>query len=548
MTIKELAGQNRATVITVILLSAFLNTLVLSGSTYMMLVYDMVIPSRNPVSLIGLLIMLIVAYAFQAGFDLLRSDLLRRAVADIYSRYSRRAYLLSQSGVTADGDPVKDLETIRAYLYGPGPTGLIDMPWMALYLGILFMLHIWLGLTAAAGIAVLIGLAWLTNDRMKKPTAEATAVALARQKLLEETRAQSHSILSLGMRDRIADFWEQNTDRHLTVQQRLATIGMSLSGISRTFRLLLQSLILTVGALLVINDKATGGIIFASSIIGARALVPIETVIATWKQALSARLAWARISKLPDDDLRKISLPVPGQSLEVSDLTIAIPGRKDPVLNNVRFRVKAGDVLAVVGPSAAGKTTLLRSLAGQLTSAHGAIRLDGASLDQWDMNDLGGHLGYLPQDPSFLSGSVFQNISRFDPEATSEKVIAAATAAGVHDMIVRMQDGYNALMKPNSLNQSGGQRQRISLARALYGDPFLVLLDEPNSNLDTEGEMALAAAIEALRERGAITIIASHRPAILHVATHVLVLRDGAVQAFGPKKDILPKIIGKNAA
>lgn len=544
MDAKTLANESRATIATVILLSAFLNILVLSGSIYMMLVYDMVIPSRNPVSLIGLLAILLVAYAFQTGFDLLRADLLRKAAADIYARFTRPAYLAS---ATAEGDPVSDLETVRSYISGPGPAGIIDLPWMILYLGILFMLHVWLGVTALVGITILLGLSWLTNERMQKPSKEATTVGYARSRFLEETRGQTSTLKSLGMRGRIADLWQNSTDTHLTVQQRLSSVAGNFSGLSKSFRMLLQSLILTVGALLVISDKATGGVIFASSIIGSRALAPMEATIASWKPMLAARKAWGRIRDLRSTDLRKMPLSAPERILEVDDLTVEIPGRKTPILSHIRFEATAGDVLAIVGPSAAGKTTLLRALAGQIPQAEQAVRLDGASLDQWDMDDLGRHLGYLPQDASFLSGTVSQNISRFEEDASPEMVRRASEAAGAHDMIVRMQDGYNALMAPQSASQSGGQRQRIGLARALYGDPFLVILDEPNSNLDADGENALGKAIEGLKARGAITVIASHRPAVLQAATHILVLRDGVIQAHGRKDDILPKLLGRAA-
>lgn len=541
----QLAQDLRPTIITVVFLSALLNLLVLAGSIYMMLVYDMVIPSRNPVSLVGLLAILLVAYAFQTGFDLLRSDLLRRAAADIYARYTKAAYLTAP---TSEGDPVADLDTVRSYISGPGPGGIVDLPWMVLYLAVLFMIHIWIGVTALAGILILIGLSWLTNDRMIKPTDEATTVGYARNRFLQETRGQADALTSLGMRGRVADLWQRSTDTHLGVQQRLSSVAGNFSGLSKSFRMLLQSLILTVGALLVISDKASGGVIFASSIISSRALAPMEATVASWKPMLAARKAWGRIKGLHSTDLRKMPLTAPTKSLEVEDLTFEVPGRKTPVLSGIRFQALAGDIVAVIGPSAAGKTTLLRALAGQITSVQQDVRLDGASLDQWEMDDLGRHLGYLSQDVAFLSGTVTQNISRFDEEPDPEVIRKAAEDAGAHDMIVRMHDGYNALMAPNGAGQSGGQRQRIGLARALYGDPFLIILDEPNSNLDAEGEAALGKALEGARARGAVTIIASHRPAIIQAATHILVLRDGVMQAHGRKEDILPKLLGRNAA
>lgn len=543
-----LSGQFRSAIITAILLSAFLNILVLSGSIYMMLVYDMIIPSRNSISLIGLLIMLIIAYVFQTGLDILRSELLRKTAANLYMQFNRPAYLASQSSENNENDFVKDLESVRSYLSGPGPGGLMDMPWMILYLFILFMLHVWIGITTLVGMIVLIGLAWLTNFQMQDPTEKANAVSNARSRFLGETRSQAGTIVSLGMRDRVSNLWHKSTETHLTVQQRLSSITGNLSGVSKTLRMLLQSLVITVGAILVITDQATGGILFASSIIASRALAPMEATIASWKPMLAARNAWDRVSKLNEEQAKKMSLPAPVKSLSVENLNLEIPGREIPVLKNLTFTANAGNVVAIIGPSAAGKTTLLKALAGQIPSVSHTVRLDGASLDQWNMDELGSHLGYLPQEASFLSGTISQNISRFIENADDDGIREAAEAAGAHEMIVHMQDGYNGMMSPYGAKQSGGQRQRIGLARALYGNPFLVLLDEPNSNLDAHGEQALAKAIAGVRKRGGITLVASHRPAVLEVSTHIMILQEGSIKAYGPREEILPKLRGKNIA
>ena len=508
----------------------------------------MIIPSRNSISLIGLLIMLIIAYVFQTGLDILRSELLRKTAANLYMQFNRPAYLASQSSDNGENDLVKDLESVRSYLSGPGPGGLMDMPWMILYLFILFMLHVWIGITTLTGMIVLIGLAWLTNFQMQDPTEKANAVSNARSRFLGETRSQAGTIVSLGMRDRVSNLWHKSTETHLTVQQRLSSITGNLSGVSKTLRMLLQSLVITVGAILVITDQATGGILFASSIIASRALAPMEATIASWKPMLAARNAWDRVSKLNGEQTKKMSLPTPVKSLSVVNLNLEIPDRETPVLKNLTFTANAGNVVAIIGPSAAGKTTLLKALAGQIPSVSHTVRLDGASLDQWNMDELGSHLGYLPQEASFLSGTISQNISRFIEDADDNGIREAAEAAGAHDMIVHMQDGYNGMMSPYGAKQSGGQRQRIGLARALYGNPFLVLLDEPNSNLDAHGEQALAKAITNVRKRGGITLVASHRPAVLEVSTHIMILQEGSIKAYGPREEILPKLRGKNIA
>ena len=539
-------GLNRTMIMVIVLLSAFHNLLVLSGSIYMMLIYDMVIPSGNGASLVGLLLILLVAYAFQSGFELLRSSMLRRIGRGVFEAYSERAFLRVQE--MKDEEPANDLERIRAYLSGPGPGALVDLPWTALYLLVLFLLHVWLGVVASIGVIVLTALAFMNDHRMKEPTEEGGMIAKERQAFLRETRLQSGPLSSLGMIPRMSSIWQERTSRHLDTQQHLAAVGGNLTGISKTFRMLLQSLILTVGALLVIDGQATGGIIIAGSIIGSRALAPIEAAISTWKPMKAAREAWTRTRALPDEVEAKMELPAPAEMLEVQGLEVTVEGRKDPILADIGLTLEKGQIVAIVGPSAAGKTTLLRALAGQIPEAHTTTRLDGASYDQWDIDRLGRHLGYLPQDPMFLTGTVSQNISRFDEDADAERITRAAKAAGVHDMILRMPDGYNARMSPIGPEQSGGQRQRIGLARAFYGDPFLILLDEPNSNLDGEGELSLGNALVEQAARGAIVIAASHRPAMLQVATHILVLAGGRIQAFGEREKIMPKLMKGRSA
>lgn len=546
----------RSAFLTVVLLSAMLNMLIIGGSLYMMLVYDSVLPSHSLSSLFGLLGLLILVYAFQGTFDAIRSRILADIAAAFDRRLSRRVqHAMSEAalkGMRLGGDgltPMRDLESVRSFLAGPGPATLIDLPWILFFIGILSILHFWVGLTALVGGALLVGLTLITNRVTKEPSSQLGAVSAYRGAQADANLRHVEVLTAMGMRGRMLDRWEQVNGYYLAAQNSIGRSVTTLGGISKIGRMLLQSLILTVGAILVIEGKASGGVIFASTILSGRALAPVDQAIANWRGLASARLGWLRLADLltrvsPAPEHQTV-LPKPTKDLRIEQLVVAVPGTQQIVVGGADFTLKAGDGLAIVGPSAAGKSSLARALIGLWAPVRGSVRLDGATLDQWDADTLGQSIGYLPQSVELLDGTVAENIARFEPNPSSDKVIAAAQAAGVHDMIVALPQGYETPVGQDGRSLSGGQQQRIGLARALYGDPFLVLLDEPNSNLDAEGDVALSHAILGIRARGGIVVLVAHRPAALNHINYVLVMQNGRMQAVGPRDEILQQITGR---
>ncbi|MBA4044316.1 MAG: type I secretion system permease/ATPase [Erythrobacter sp.] len=557
--LRSALDRSKSALITVAWLSAIINVLLLGGPIYMMLVYDSVLPSGSTATLFGLLAMVAMVYGFQALFDWLRLRILADVGAALDARMTGRVHrvvsdlALRSSPKGDDGlTALRDLDAVRGFLSSPGPCALIDLPWMILFLALLTVLHVWLGVTALAGALVLAALTVLNDRLTRAPSEKATYARAMLAKLAQDNRRHIEVIRALGMGERVYDHWHAAHAGFNAAQDQLTRIASVLSGASRIFRLFLQSLVLTVGALLYLVGEASAGIIFASSILAARALAPIDQAIAHWGGFQAARQGWARLDRLlaevPDDAAPSTALPAPTRSLQVESLAAVPPGANRAVIEGVSFTLEAGDGLGIIGPSAAGKTTLVRMLVGLWQPAAGAVRLDGASLDQWDPDDLGQHLGYLPQQVELFDATIAQNIARLAPGAPSDAVIAAAQAAGVHDMVVRLPEGYDTQVGNNGSQLSAGQRQRIGLARALYGDPFLVVLDEPNSNLDAEGEAALDAAIAAIRARGGIVALVAHRPAALRHVNKVLVLQNGRMAAFGDRDAVLGEMLQPNAA
>jgi ATP-binding cassette subfamily C protein len=449
--------------------------------------------------------------------------------------------------VRGDGlQPVRDLDQIRGFLSGLGPTALFDLPWMPVYLGIVYVMHPWLGMLGAAGALVLIVLTILTEARSRAPTREAAETGAMRQALGEAIRRNAEAIRALGMGARLSGHWSRLNERHLSHQVTASDVVGGYGSITKVLRMVLQSAVLGLGAYLVIVNQATPGVMIAASILVSRALAPIEIAIANWRGFIAARQSWERLGKvLPlvpaDDDV--LALPKPKDSLAVEGLWVAAPGQQPHILQNVSLTLKAGAGLGIIGPSASGKSTLARAMVGAWAAQRGVVRLDGSALDQWPPEVLGRHVGYLPQDIELFAGTVAQNIARFDPEASSDTVLAAARQAGVHDLIAHLPNGYETEIGEGGSALSAGQRQRVALARALCGDPFLVVLDEPNSNLDAAGDTALTAAVSSVRARGGIIVVIAHRPSALAGLDQLLVLADGQVKAFGPKDEVLRKAV-----
>jgi ATP-binding cassette subfamily C protein len=541
----------RKAMVATFVLSAVLNVLLLSGSLYMMMVYDMVLPSRSIPTLVGCAILVLIAYAFQGVLDFIRSRVLLHFSAavdvDLSGDVHKLMSIMARTQTQMDSlQPMRDLDQLRQFLAGPGPSALVDLPWMLFFIIILFLLHPYLGITVLIGGAILVFLTFLTERLTSEKNQKLMALAGTRQMVADITRRHAESISALGMEGRIAARWRVASGQFLAAQEKLNAIANSLSNLTKILRMVLQSGVLTVGALLVMEQQASGGVIFASSILSSRALAPVEAAIANWRGFVGARQGWARLKALilamPDSPSADM-LPPPDKLMEAEDVTLGPPGTDRLTVQGVKFGLRAGEGLAILGPSGCGKSTLVRGLAGIWPLKSGAVRLDNADITQWPPDTLGRYIGYLPQNVELIAGTVAENIARFDPDAISEQVIKAAKLAGVHDLILHLPDGYNSQVGPDGRALSGGQRQRIGLARALYGDPFLIILDEPNSNLDAQGEEALASAIADVRARGAIVIAVAHRPSLLASVDLVLLMKDGKSIAFGPKEKLVGHLL-----
>ena len=544
----------RSALAAVALLSALLNVLVLAGSIYLMMIYDSVLPSHSIPTLAGLFALVTIAYGFQGLFEHGRGKLLSSVGSQLERQLSRRVQRamadMVRLGGKAAGDglaPMRDLDQVRGFLLGTGPATLLDLPWVGFFLIILGLLHYWLGLFALVGAAVLIALTVATHKIGVGPTRDLARLTAERSAQAETTVHHVEVLTVLGMRGAMERRWEALNHGYLAAQDRLSAAAGKLGGFSKVFRLFLQSAILSVGALLVIDGKASGGVIFAASLLFGRALAPVDMAIGNWRSFTATKASWARLNELlqavPAEVNSNVALPLPKNDLRVEGLQAAPPGHLMPAVSNVSFSLEAGSVLGVIGPSGAGKSSLARTLIGAWAPRRGSVRLDGASIDQWSAERLGPAIGYLPQSVELFDGTIADNIARFALNPDSEGVIEAARMAGVHELIVRMPLGYETPIGRDGSWLSAGQRQRIGLARALYGKPFLLVLDEPNSNLDQAGEVALEAAIAEAAARKCIVIVVAHRPAILARATHIVLLRDGRMDGFGPRDEVLTPLL-----
>ena len=544
----QVLHQFRSAFIGVGLFSALINLLMLSGSMFMLQVYDRVLPSKSVPTLIGLSLIFLGLYAFQAILDLIRARVLVRIGSAFDESIAERVYgavikLPLKGARTADAlQPVRDLDTIRNFLTGLGPTALFDLPWMPLYLGLCFAFNFYIGLAATVGAIVIIALTVIIEITSRAPIRDAAKFGAARNVFAEASRVHSEVLHALGMTGRMGDRWREANAQFSDAQQRVSDVTGGLGSIAKVLRLVLQSAVLGVGAYLVIQQQATAGIIIASSIITARALAPVDIAIANWKGFGAARQSWRRLTSLlaalpVETDV--LQLPKPSASLSVENVAVVPPGSKRTVVQGISFNLEAGSALGIVGPSGSGKSSLVRALLGVWPASFGTVRIDGAELTQWSRDSLGRHMGYLPQDVSLCDGTVAENISRFETNPSSDAIIAAAQAAGVHELILTLPNGYDTAIGERGETLSAGYRQRIGLARALYGDPFLVILDEPNSNLDMDGELALTKAIRGVCERGGIVIVIAHRPSVLTAVDLVLAVVNGQTRAFGKREEVL---------
>lgn len=547
----------RSAFIGVGVMSFVINILYLTGSFFMLEVYDRVLPSRSIPTLVGLIVLAGGLYVVQGVLDLIRSRILIRIGSTLDEMLSRRVYeivvrLPLLVGNRSEGlQPLRDLDNVRSFLSGMGPGALFDLPWLPLYLAICFAFHPLIGVTALVGAILLIALTILTEYLTSEPMKRSTGLAMRRQDLALASRRNAEVLAAMGMAGRVGRRWEESNRAYLASNERASDVAGGLGAIAKVMRMMLQSGVLGVGAYLVINQQATAGIIIAGSILSARALAPVDLAIAHWKGFVAARQSWHRLNRLlgmlPEQSEQTL-LESPSNKLSVESLSVSPPGEQKAVVLDATFSLEAGQAVGIIGPSGSGKSSLVRALVGVWQPMRGKVRLDGAALDQWAPEVLGQHIGYLPQDVELFSGTIAQNISRFADKPSSDDIIAAAKEARVHELIIGMKDGYDTQIGDQGSVLSAGQAQRIALARALYGNPFLVVLDEPNSNLDSEGDVALNQAVLAVRDRGGVVVVVAHRPIGIESVDLVMVLKDGRVQAFGPKDSVLGQVLQRPVA
>lgn len=529
-------------------ISGIINILALTGAFYMLQIYDRALTSGSVPTLVAISLLAIGLYLFQGLFDIIRSQILVRIGARLDKRVAPMAHEVAidmpRFGFsTAEAlERGRDVDTVRGFLGGQGPIALFDLPWVPLFLGFVYLLHPLLGALTLAGAFVLAIITVIT-ELMTRRLSSATHQAVVTRNTIADSNARNADILrAMGFgRRAIGRFARANAD-HLDLQTRTNDISGTFGAISRVLRMMLQSAVLGLGAFLTISGELSAGAIIAASVASARALAPIDLAIGNWKGVVSARSAYQRLKETVmalAEARETMPLPAPASSLKVENITVAAPGSGRVLLSDVAFELKAGEAVGIIGPSGGGKTTLMRALTGVWPVLRGSIRLDDAEIGQWDDEALGSHVGYLPQDVALLNGDIQENIARLQENPEPRQIVEAARAAGIHEMVVRLPDGYHTDLGPAGVSLSGGQRQRIGLARALYGNPFLLMLDEPNSNLDGEGEAALTAAITAVKARGGIVVVIAHRPSALAAVDYVAVVQNGRMTAFGPKNEIL---------
>ncbi|MBR1125859.1 type I secretion system permease/ATPase [Bradyrhizobium lablabi] len=534
------------------IMSCMINILYLTGSIFMLEVYDRVIPSRSVPTLVGLIVLCAGLYIAQGILDMLRARILGRIGTSLDEAMSARVFetivrLPLMMGNRSDGmQPLRDLDAVRSFLGSMGPGAFFDLPWLPFYLVICFAFHWMIGVAALIGAIILVTLTLITEFMSRRPARDTLVLGVRRNDIATSSRRNAEVLVAMGMSGRLTKRWTEANEKYLSGNQTASDVTGGLGAIAKVLRMMLQSAVLAVGAYLVIHQEATAGIIIAGSILSARALAPVDLAIAHWKGFVAARQSWHRLNKLLEtipERKEQTLLQAPVKRLSVEAITMVPPGDQRVIVQDVSFALEAGTGLGVIGPSGSGKSSMVRALVGVWQPVRGKVRLDGAALDQWPSDVLGRYVGYLPQDVELFGGTIAQNISRFDPEAKSEAIITAAKEAGVHDMIIKMREGYDTQIGEGGGALSAGQAQRVALARALYGNPFLIVLDEPNSNLDSEGDEALTRAVRGARGRGAIVVVVAHRPVGIEAVDQLLVLKDGRMQAFGPKEQVLGQVL-----
>lgn len=539
------------------LFSAFVNLLMLTGPLFMLQVYDRVLGSRSQETLLALSVLVVFLYTTMGILDYARGRVLARIGARFQERLDKRVFaaMLKASsaghgaGVASTG--LADLEAVQRLLSSPMLGALFDIPWTPIFLAGIFLFHPWLGILALCGGAVLIFVTVLNQIVTRRPVLAANSATTQAQAMAAQLRSESDLVQSLGMRKAAFERWHKARERSLDTSIQAADAGGAFGTLSKTFRMLLQSAILGLGAYLVLQNQLTAGAMIAGSILMGRALAPVELAIGQWPLVQRARKGWQNLAVLlaqVPPDRPRMALPVPRALLVCDQVTVVPPGAEQASLRMISFVLQPGQAMGVIGPSGAGKSTLANALTGVWRPAGGKIRLDGATLDQYDPDVLGTHVGYLPQRVQLFDGTIAENIARLQPDADAGAIVAAAKKAAAHEMILKLPDGYNTRVTGSGGRLSGGQLQRVGLARAMYGDPAILVLDEPNSNLDNEGTQALNLAIRSMKQADKSVLIMAHRPAALQECDLVMVVDGGVRKAFGPRDEVLKTMLKNHTA
>lgn len=536
--------------ISVGIFSLFVNALMLVPTFYMLQVYGRVVTSGSISTLVMLTIIMSVLVITMGSLEWIRSRIMVRVSTKLDVLLSRDVYKasfkrsLESGGMDASAQSLNDLTGLRQFLTGNGLFAFFDAPWLPIYIAVMFMFHPWYGWVAIGSALVLLFLAYMNEKMTGKALGQANKENIAATLYTTKNLRNAEVIESMGMLNTLMNRWGMRQKNVLILQSQASDKGGIVSAISKTFRMLIQSLILGLGAYLAVNHEISPGLVIAGSVLLGRALAPIDLIIGSWKGFIAARSQYDRLNDTLDKlhaEPERMALPAPQGHVLVENLIVCPPGSKNPILRGISFGVPAGSVVGIIGPSASGKSTLARALMGVWAPQNGVVRLDGADISNWDKNQLGPYMGYLPQDIELFEGTISENISRF-ADVDAEKVVRAAKTAGVHEMILLLPDGYDTVIGSEGVNLSGGQRQRIGLARAIYGLPRLILLDEPNSNLDEVGERALASAIQELKQTGATIFVITHRTTILSQLDRLLVMNSGGVSMYGPRDQVMEEL------
>ncbi|SDB20507.1 ATP-binding cassette, subfamily C, EexD [Pseudomonas sp. NFACC23-1] len=530
--------------------SFFVNLLMLVPSFYMLQVYDRAVGSASLSTLLMLTLIMLLLMITMGGLEWVRSRIMVRISTRLDTLLSQRLFdasfkqALNTSGMNATAQPLSDLNGLRQFLTGNGLFAFFDAPWIPIYLAVMFMFHPWYGWMGVVSAALLGALAFANEKLTHSPLQAANREQVAATALTNKSLRNAEVVQSMGMLASLRQHWSGRAHKVLALQSLASDRAATMTSVSRTFRQIVQSLVLGLGAYLTINHEISSGLMIAGSILLGRALAPIDQLIGVWKGFLGARSQYARLHELLlkiAAEPERMSLPAPEGAIRVEGLSAGSPDARKPIIRGVGFQVAAGEAVGIIGPSGAGKSTLARALLGVWPSLAGTVRLDGADISQWRREELGPYIGYLPQDIELFEGTISQNISRFGP-VNAPAVVAAARMAGVHELVLQLPDGYDTLIGANGGGLSGGQRQRIGLARALYGEPRLVVLDEPNSNLDEAGEKMLAEALQRLKQSRATVFVITHRPGVLAQVDKLLVLNHGELSLFGPRDPVLARL------